>query len=133
SEWQTRIAIRGQWPVRLRVASGMKLADTTKSRQIGPIARSYRVSTRLANLLVLLHALESLFKLRDQRSFAGLKTAASHDAPEKIATRVMCIVHGHQIFGGAARHENDDVGIEGPEHECQLAPLLNGVLHSADC
>jgi len=45
----------------------------------------------------------------------------------------MCIVHGHQIFGGAARHENDDVGVEGPVHECQLAPLLNGVLHSADC
>ena len=56
------------------------------------------------HLLVLLHALESLLKLRDQRSFAGLETVASHDAPEKIATRVMCIIHGHQIFGGSARH-----------------------------
>ena len=64
------------------------------------------------HLLVLLHALESLFKLRDQRSFAGLETVASHDAPEKIVTRVMCIVHGHQIFGVAARHENDAVGVE---------------------
>ena len=45
-------------------------------------------------LLVLLHALESLFKLRDQRCFAGLETVASHHAPEKSAARVMCIVHG---------------------------------------
>src|ERR1700681_2911144 len=48
-----------------------------------------------ANLLVLLHALESLCKLRDQWSFAGLETALSHDAPEKIASRPLVrIVHG---------------------------------------
>jgi hypothetical protein len=40
-----------------------------------------------AALLVLLDALKSLFKLRDQRSFAGLQTVASHHAPEKIAIR----------------------------------------------
>jgi hypothetical protein len=36
-----------------------------------------------ASLLVLLHALESLFKLRDQRSFAGLQTVAceTHTRP----------------------------------------------------
>jgi len=38
-------------------------------------------STRVQSLLVLLHALESLFKLRDQGSFAGLETVASHHAP----------------------------------------------------
>src|SRR6476661_2492847 len=83
--------------------------------------------------LVLLYALESLFKLRDQRSFAGLETIASHDAPEKIAARMMCIVHGHQIFGGSARHENDDISVGGLVHECQITPLLNGVLHGTDC
>jgi hypothetical protein len=44
--------------------------------------------------LVLLDALESLFKLRNQRSLAGLETAASHDAPEKIAIRPVPIIHG---------------------------------------
>ena len=84
-----------------------------------------------ASLLVLLHALESLFKFCDQRSFAGLETAASHDAPEKTATRVR-IVHGHQVFGMPACHEDDDVGFGGPVHDYQFAPLLNGVLHGAD-
>src|SRR5271165_802486 len=46
---------------------------------------------------VVLHALESLFKLRDERGFAGLKTVASHDAPEKIAVLVR-IVHGQKVF-----------------------------------
>src|SRR5437667_12526306 len=40
-----------------------------------------------------------------------LVKVASHNAPEKIAARVMCIIHGHQIFGGSARHEDDDVGV----------------------
>ncbi len=57
-----------------------------------------------ARLLVLLHTLESLFKLRDQRSFVGLETVACHDAPEKIASRpLMGIVYGHQIFGTGTR------------------------------
>ena len=34
-----------------------------------------------AILIVLLHALESLFKFRDQRSFTGLEAAVCHDAP----------------------------------------------------
>ena len=105
------------------------MAGLKQERRAGKRGSSRRMK---GHLLVLLHALESLFKLRDQRSFAGLETLASHDAPEKIATRVMCIIHGHQIFGGSARHEDDDVGVGGPVHECHLAPLLNGVLHSAD-
>ena len=46
-------------------------------------------------LLVLLHALEALFKLRDQRRFARLEAVASHDAPEIVAARpVVSIVDG---------------------------------------
>jgi hypothetical protein len=86
-----------------------------------------------ASLLVLLYALESLFKLRNQRNFAGLETVASHDAPEKIATRPLVrIVHGQQIFGRPARHEDDDIGFGGPVHDHQFAPFLNGVLHGVD-
>jgi hypothetical protein len=86
-----------------------------------------------ANLLVLLHALEPLCKLRDQRSFAGLETALSHDAPEKIDCRPLVrIVHGQQIFGRPARYKHDDVGFGGPVYDRQFAPLLNGVLDVAD-
>jgi hypothetical protein len=56
----------------------------------------------------------SLFKLRDHRSFAGLETVTSHDAPEKIATRhLVSVVDGHHIFGWAARDQDDDVGLGG--------------------
>jgi hypothetical protein len=82
---------------------------------------------------VLLHAFESLFKLGDQRSFTVLETVSSHDAPEKIADRFLVpVVHGHQIFGRPAGHEDDDVGLRGSVHDRQFAPLLNGVLHGAD-
>jgi hypothetical protein len=40
-------------------------------------------------LLVPLDALESLFKLSDKRSFAGLKTIATHDAPEKVSIQTL--------------------------------------------
>src|SRR4029077_6886014 len=90
-------------------------------------------STRAPRSLVLLHALESLFKLRDQRSFAGLETVASHDAPKITATRPRVrIVHGHQIFGRPACHEDDNVGFGGPVHNHQFVPLFNGVLHRGD-
>ena len=80
-----------------------------------PLVRWHRLrlgpAQRAANLLVLPHALESLCKLRDQRSFAGLETALFHNAPEKIASRPLVrIVDGQQIFGGATRHKDDDVG-----------------------
>ena len=88
---------------------------------------------RAPRSLVLLYALESLFKLRDQRSFAGLETVASHDAPKITATRPRVrIVYGHQIFGRPACHEDYNVGFGGPVHNHQFVPLLNGVLHRAD-
>src|SRR5258708_8454689 len=40
-----------------------------------------------AKLLVLLHALESFFELRDQRGLACLDTAAAHHAAEQITAR----------------------------------------------
>ena len=47
-----------------------------------------------AGLFVLLDAVESLFKLGDQRSLTGLETVTPHDAPEVIAPRPVRIVHG---------------------------------------
>ena len=80
-----------------------------------------------------LHALESLFKLRDQWSLSGLKTVASHDAPEKIAVRSLVgIVDGQQIFRRTPRDKNNDVGFRGLIHERQFAPRLNGILHSTN-
>ncbi len=77
-----------------------------------------------AALLVLLDALESLFKLPDQRSLAGLQTIASHHAPEKIAIRPLVrVVDGHQIFGRRARHEDDYVGIGGRVHDSSVCPI----------
>ena len=80
-----------------------------------PLARLHRLrlgsAQRAANLLVLPHALESLFKLRDQRSYARLDAALFHNAPEKIASRPLVrIVDGQQIFGGPTRHKDDDIG-----------------------
>jgi hypothetical protein len=40
-----------------------------------------------ASLVALLHAFKSLFKLRDEGSFAGLETTATQDAPEKTSAR----------------------------------------------
>jgi hypothetical protein len=75
---------------------------------------------------VLLHALESLFKLCHQRSFAGLETVASCHTPEKTATRPQVrVVHSHQIFGRPARHQDDNVGIRGLVHDHQFAPILD--------
>ena len=66
-----------------------------------------------ASLLVLLHALESLFKLDDQRSLARRETVTTHDTPEIITTRPVRIVHGHHIFGRPACYKNDDGGFGG--------------------
>jgi hypothetical protein len=78
-----------------------------------------------AGLLMLLHALESFFKLRDQRSFAGLETVATHDAPQKITTHLLVrIVHSEHIFGRPARDKDDDVGFGRPVHESQCAPIM---------
>jgi hypothetical protein len=80
-----------------------------------------------------LHALESFFKLRDQRSFAGLETIATHDAPQKIATcPLVRIVYSQYIFGRPAHHKDDDVGFGRPVHESQFAPIMNGLLYGAD-
>jgi hypothetical protein len=68
--------------------------------------------------LVLLDALESLFKLGDKRSFTRLETALPHDAPEVIATGHVRIVDGHYIFGWSACHKDDDVGLGGLVHKC---------------
>src|SRR5712692_6213319 len=65
-----------------------------------------------STLLVLLDAVESLFKLGDQWSLTGLEAVAAHDAPEIIATRTLVrIVDGHDIFGRSACHKNNDVGL----------------------
>ena len=80
-----------------------------------------------------LDALEAFFKLGDQRCFTGREAVAAHDAPEVIAARTLVpVVHGHRIFGRPACDKDDDVGFGGPVHDRQFAPLLNGVLHSAD-
>jgi hypothetical protein len=66
---------------------------------------------------VLLDAVESLFKLGDERSFAGLETITSHDPPEIIAVwSLVRVVHSQQIFGRSACHQDDDVGLGGLVH-----------------
>jgi hypothetical protein len=85
------------------------------------------------SLLVLLDAVESFFKLGDQRSLARRETVAAHDAPKITSARSLVpVVHGHDIFRWSACHQNDDVGLGGLVYERQLAPRLNGVLHGAD-
>jgi hypothetical protein len=80
-----------------------------------------------------LHALKSFFKLRDQWSFAGLETIATHDAPKKIATcPLVRIVYSQHIFGRPARDKDDDVGFGRPVHESQFAPIMNGLLYGTD-
>ncbi len=66
---------------------------------------------RVPALLVPLDALESFFKLSDKRSFAGLKTIATHDAPEKVTIGTLVrIVYRQDIFRRPARDQDRDVG-----------------------
>ena len=81
---------------------------------------------------MLLDAVESFFKLGDEGSFARGKTVTTHDAPEIRAPRPVPVVDGQDIFRRSACDQNDDVGLGGLVDQCQLAPLLNGVLHGTD-
>src|SRR5262249_48282775 len=105
----------------------LKARDSQPNRQTLILASSsLSMNRRHSNLIVFLHALESLLKLCDQWSFAPLETVTSHDAPEIITTRPLRrIVDGQQIFGRPARHKDDDVSFGGPVHDDQFAPLLN--------
>ena len=86
-----------------------------------------------AGLFVLLDAVESLFKLGDQRSLTRSEAVAAHDAPKITSARPLVpVVHGHDIFGRSACHKDNDVGVGGLVDQCQFAPSLNGVLHGAD-
>jgi hypothetical protein len=107
------------------ITDGLLTRTVQKEPRVVLLTGLSRIFCRACStLLVLLHALESLFKLQDQRSLAGLETVASYDAPEKIALRPLVrIVDRHQVFGRAARHEDDDVSLGGLVHECQFAPL----------
>src|SRR5882757_6151732 len=107
------------------ITSGFsRVARTSPSGQTGEDTRRYMSHVRIkawegrATLLMLLHALESLFKLCHQRSLAGLQSVSSHNAPQKIATwpRV-CVIHRHHVFGRPAGHENNDVGFRRPVYQ----------------
>src|SRR6266481_3487176 len=77
-----------------RVPDASHLIDSNAIPWV-PLDSEKRQGTPAKTLLVLLHALEALFKLRDQRRFARLEAVASHDAPEIVAARpVVSIVDG---------------------------------------
>lgn len=80
--------------------------------------RGSLASTWLPALLLLLDAFESLFKLRDQRSLAGLEAVMPHDAPQVIAAGPLVrVIYGQQVLGRSARHQDNDVGLRGLVHK----------------
>jgi hypothetical protein len=70
----------------------------SSSREFTPISTHDYMANSWRFGDVPLYALESFFKLRDKRCFTSLKTIASFDTPEKIATWPgACVVHYRPI------------------------------------
>jgi len=63
---------------------------------------------------VLLDAVESFFELGEQWSLTRREAVATHDAPEIIAIcPLVSVIYGQKIFGRAACHKDNDVGLGG--------------------
>ena len=88
----------GKVPARRASRSGTRQAERSRSGRTSPRVLGTHARSRdgfekrlrqgeARSLLVLLHALEALFKLGDERSLTRLQTVTAHDAPEIIAPR----------------------------------------------